>query len=471
VNRLWAYGAAAGVLIVIAACGKTSTSTVTGPTPAKCAVSVDASANSVAAAGALQSFAITTPPECTWTAAAAVGWITEISPSSGQGSGDVRFRVMPNSDGRSREGTITVNNQQVQVRQDAASCRVQLNATNDRFEAIGGTATLSVAAADGCTWSASSSERWIVVNGPTSGTGTGSVRFDVMANEGAERSGAISIGGETATVRQNAASRNCTASIDPSSTAMSAAGGSGMFEVTVAAGCPWTAASSVQWITLVEGASGSGSAVVRFRVASNAGAARTGRIGVAGTTFVVNQEGMGSTCSYAINPTSTSIASTGGTGSVNVSAAAGCSWRASSNAGWITITSGASGVGNGTVGFRVDDLSAGTRTGTLTIAGLTFTVTQTTETRCSYTISPTNRDASPLGAAFSVSVSTTSSCRWTAKSDVKWIKVTPENGTGAGSVSVVVEPNTTKSARTGTATIAGQTLTVRQSAPSGSELP
>ena len=472
VNRLWTYAGAAGVLLVIAACGKTSTSTVTGPTPAKCGVSVAASADSVAATGALRSFAITTPPECAWTAAAEVSWITELSPSTGQGSSDVRFRVMPNSDGRSRQGTIAVNNQQVQVQQDAAPCRVQLNATNDRFDAKGGTATLSVAAPDRCTWSASSSDRWIVVNGPTSGTGAGSVRFEVMPNEGAERSGAISVGGEAAAVRQNGA-RNCTASIDPRSMAMPAVGGSGMFDVTVPAGCTWTAASSVQWITLVEGASGSGSAAVRFMVASNSGAARTGRIEVAGTTFVVSQTG--ANCSYAINPTSASIASTGGSGTVAVSAAAGCSWRATSNAGWITITSGATGTGNGTVGFRVGDLSGSTRTGTLAIAGLTFTVTQTetpTDTRCSYAIRPTDwNNASPLGAKFSVSVSTSSSCRWTAESDRSWMSVTPEAGTGPGSVLVAVAPNSTKSARTAKATIAGQTFTVTQLAPSGSALP
>jgi hypothetical protein len=38
------------------------------------------------------------------------------------------------------------------------------------------------------------------------------------------------------------------------------------------------------------------------------------------------------------------------------------------------------------------------------------------------------------------------------------------SGTGSGSVSLVVEPNT-KSSRTGTATIAGETFTLKQAAP------
>jgi Zn-dependent metalloprotease len=85
----------------------------------------------------------------------------------------------------------------------------------------------------------------------------------------------------------------------------------------------------------------------------------------------------GGTCTFSINPTSASFASTGGTGSVSVTASAGCNWTAVSNATFITITGGASGTGNGTVSYSVA-INAGTtsRTGTMTIAGQTFTVTQ-----------------------------------------------------------------------------------------------
>jgi Zn-dependent metalloprotease len=85
----------------------------------------------------------------------------------------------------------------------------------------------------------------------------------------------------------------------------------------------------------------------------------------------------GGTCTFSINPTSASFAAGGGTGSVSVTAGAGCSWTAASNATFITITSGSSGTGNGTVNYSVASNTATTsRTGTLTIAGQTFTVTQ-----------------------------------------------------------------------------------------------
>jgi uncharacterized repeat protein (TIGR01451 family) len=87
-------------------------------------------------------------------------------------------------------------------------------------------------------------------------------------------------------------------------------------------------------------------------------------------------------CVAALNPSSPTMGATigaaGGSGTIAVSAGTGCAWTAASNVTWITIASGASGSGNGTVGYTVTATSAGIpRMGTITIAGQTFTVTQT----------------------------------------------------------------------------------------------
>ncbi|HYJ86058.1 MAG TPA: M36 family metallopeptidase [Pyrinomonadaceae bacterium] len=85
----------------------------------------------------------------------------------------------------------------------------------------------------------------------------------------------------------------------------------------------------------------------------------------------------GGTCSFSISPTSASFASGGGTGSVTVTTPAGCAWTAVSNATFITITSGSSGSGNGTVNYSVAANTGTTsRNGTMTVAGQTFSVTQ-----------------------------------------------------------------------------------------------
>ncbi|HKR11905.1 MAG TPA: M36 family metallopeptidase [Pyrinomonadaceae bacterium] len=85
----------------------------------------------------------------------------------------------------------------------------------------------------------------------------------------------------------------------------------------------------------------------------------------------------GGACSFSINPTSASFAAAGGSASVAVTTTTGCNWTAVSNNSFITITSGASGSGNGTVNYTVAaNTGTASRSGSMTIAGLTFNVTQ-----------------------------------------------------------------------------------------------
>jgi M6 family metalloprotease-like protein len=104
-------------------------------------------------------------------------------------------------------------------------------------------------------------------------------------------------------------------------------------------------------------------------------------IGPAGETisFTVNlSSGGGGACTTSISPTSQSFAASGGTGSVvvTVSPVGACAWTVTSNAGWVTVTTGASGTDNGTVSYAVTANTGETRSGTLTIAGKTLTVSQ-----------------------------------------------------------------------------------------------
>ena len=106
-----------------------------------------------------------------------------------------------------------------------------------------------------------------------------------------------------------------------------------------------------------------------------------------GELYVVDLNGsvsrIASDCSYSISPTSQSFAAAGGTGNVTVTAGGGCAWTAVSNASWIDVTSGASGTDNGIVQYSVDaNASSSPRTGTLTIAGQTFTVSQSGAVAC-----------------------------------------------------------------------------------------
>ncbi len=83
------------------------------------------------------------------------------------------------------------------------------------------------------------------------------------------------------------------------------------------------------------------------------------------------------TCTYSITPKKQTFYASGGKGTINVTTQSDCTWTAASSVDWITITSGSNGTGNGTVKYSVTPNTLTTlRTGNITIAGNTFTVTQ-----------------------------------------------------------------------------------------------
>ncbi len=165
----------------------------------------------------------------------------------------------------------------------------------------------------------------------------------------------------------------CRYSINPSGQSFTSAGGNGTLNVTSGGGCSWTAQSNASWITVTTGATGSGNGAVTFSVAANTGAARSGTITVAGQTFTVTQA---SGCTYSLSPTSANLLSGATTGSITATSGLGCAYTAVSNNPFITITSGASGTGNGTVSYSVTTNTGAARTGTISVGGQTFTVNQ-----------------------------------------------------------------------------------------------
>ncbi|MEE9912530.1 MAG: hypothetical protein K4571_12485 [Deltaproteobacteria bacterium] len=83
------------------------------------------------------------------------------------------------------------------------------------------------------------------------------------------------------------------------------------------------------------------------------------------------------TCLSTISPLSQAVAASGATGqTVTVASGTGCAWTAMSNNAWITIAGGAGGTGPGTVSYNVAANTGLARTGTMTIAGQNFTVSQ-----------------------------------------------------------------------------------------------
>jgi hypothetical protein len=171
-------------------------------------------------------------------------------------------------------------------------------------------------------------------------------------------------------------------------------------------------------------------------------------------------------CSYILSQSSRMFLANGGSYSFGVAAPAGCNWTATSNDNWIRIYSGTSGTGNGGVYFSVEENSgSASRTGTLNVSGQIFTVVQG-GVGCTYSVSETSAAFNEQGGTGSVEVSSGSNCSWSVSSLAPWISVTAgATGTGNGTVSYSVEPNTGIFSRSGAIIIAGQTFVVHQAEP------
>jgi RHS repeat-associated protein len=326
----------------------------------------------------------------------------------------------------------------------------------------GGTGSFDVSIPSGCIWSATTSANWITVTSGASGVGSGTVSYFVAANGGPQRLGTITVNGIEFNITQAPNSSACIYTLDTPGVELSEQAGSGPpFTLTTGGGCPWTATSNAAWLTVTP-SSGSSSATFNYSVTANGGQQRTGVITVGGKTFTVTQKPNQAFCTFALSPSSTLISVGGGSAGFNVMTGAGCIWNASTNDGWITFTGGISGTGIGPVSFNAQANNGGPRTGSISVRGQAFTITQ-----CGYAVSPTFASFNGGGGTGSITVSAAEGCpSWSATSNVEWIHITSgANGAGNGAVNYSVGgiSDPCSFGRSGSITVAGRTVSIGQS--------
>ena len=192
------------------------------------------------------------------------------------------------------------------------------------------------------------------------------------------------------------------------------------------------------WLTIT----GDAGDAVSFSYTQNTGVPRTAHITVLGQQVTVSQGGL------ATNVLVESPAAGSDSDAVTLAGA----WTATANVSWLHTTS--SGTGNGTAAFTIDANTGAARIGTLTIAGETLTAEQTAATAATAPV------VGPAAGSGSDVVGITGA--WTATANASWLHSTA-SGTGSGLATFTCDANT-GATRTGTLTIAGQTLTVTQAA-------
>ena len=154
-------------------------------------------------------------------------------------------------------------------------------------------------------------------------------------------------------------------------------------------GCTWSVDNTNDWITILDGASGSGTGLVTYAVSLNPViVGRTGVVTIADQSFVVGQ--LAAPCTYSLSPSQRTHGFGATNNTITLTTLAGCAWTVSNNNDWITITSGESGFGNATIAYTITSNHVTLeRTGLLMIGEKLFTLTQRAAP-CSFELTPTN---------------------------------------------------------------------------------
>ena len=243
--------------------------------------------------------------------------------------------------------------------------------------------------------------------------------------------------------------------IDPPTRSFTKDGGGGSI-LTSGTGT-WTAEKSASWITITPRTSGNAGESCIYVVGSNFSAdTRQGVITIGGKTHTVNQTGYNA----VLSPSSATANLGGSTGTISITLDAGVAWSAVSNASWVTV-SPASGTSSGMVTYTVAPYGGvTTRTTSLTIAGKTFSVTQT---GTDVNITPKSAEKAYSSDIIQVSATALSTTTWNVTPNVSWVSVVdPGNKFGDSTITLAVGTNPSFLERTGTVSIGSATFLITQ---------
>lgn len=461
--------------------------TLAGSGATGCTYVLTSSSQSAVATATTASIGVTSGTGCTWTAVSNSSWITVNSGASGSGGGTVAVQIAANT-GSSRVGTVTIAGQTWTVIQAGATSgqytEIDLSPyVNDDTRNYAGSPQYPTGENTYLTVPfniASTSKGFNTWAGTSSATGTTTLTIQVDVSGVTSAYFLLnSIWGVAGSLSDPTTSK--------ASITFTGAGGAtytkplyGNIDIrdyylnytTTINGTTtkniWTDGSHVLDRVEVDLPTAFAGQTLSTITLTDAGATGVQRLMLKGVT--VSTGSVTTSCTYTLSTTAGVVVAAAGTETMSVTTSTGCAWTAASNTSWITVSSGASGTASGTVTYATAaNTTSSSRTGTLTIAGQTLTVTQagTTQTGCSYNVSPTDIHVTAAASSGSFLVFTNTSCAWTSvlPIGISWLTVSPGSGTGGGAAGYSIQANAGQ-ARSTSLVVAGTMVTVEQDAAS-----
>ena len=388
---------------------------------------------------------VTAANKMAWQARPNVNWLS-VSPTSGAGAGSVTYQVAPYNEVATRQGTLTVAGNTFTVFQYGRRMKLDSYSTTQNYETH--VIPITVNALAITQWNVTPNNSWISVVDAGNGQGGDLVTIAIAENPSYNaRTGTVTIGTETFTVTQQGRPTEALSfAVSPANSTASVEGANGIITVTATPDLPWTATSGANWLTVYSAtANGAGNGNVVYSASPNPTLSqRTGTItvapeaasGVSPKTHTVTQPAAQS----ALSMSSYEFEAAGESCSVDVSVANIVQWSVSESLDWITVNGSTSRTGPGTVVLQAAaNNTVYPRSGTVTIAGKTFNVSQKARgVELEYDTKLFSTD----GGYESISIHPDGNVSWTAvASDATWITIFQgDSGTGDGEILYIVSP-------------------------------
>lgn len=336
---------------------------------------------------------------CAWTATTTDAFAVITSGSAGVGSGTVSLAILANTGGP-RTASLLVAGQPVTISQEGAGCIFAVSPRTTTISSSGGSLTFAFSPFEGgpaCPWTAAvlAGSSAAAVTGATSGTGAGSTSVSVAANTGTARDLFLKVAGQTVQIHQAELAGACVFAVSPLSFSLSAGAQTITITNTLTTGteanCPFnvfTSSLTTIFTTQTSTTHVGNVWTYVFAVEANTGPARFETVTIGSQSVPVSQAS-NAPCAFSVSPSVISNVSGDQPGpgvvfripfiNVSVTQGSNCAWTAVSQSPFISVTSGAAGVGNGTAQLLIDRNTTSTsppRTGQVLVAGQTVQINQ-----------------------------------------------------------------------------------------------
>jgi uncharacterized protein (TIGR03437 family) len=181
-------------------------------------------------------------------------------------------------------------------------------------------------------------------------------------------------------------------------------------------------------------------------------------------TFVTRISDTTTACSVVLTPATRTTNQFGNTLRYSAVAPSGCTWNAVSSQPWVTITSGASGIGAGVITIQTLQNSSGaTRTATLTVGSATATITQP-DSSCAYSLDTGGYVLAVTGGTVTPILTTGTGCPWVITNNYgSTVTInSPSSGTGSLTLNLTVAANHTTSSRAFSLAVGSARISINQ---------